>query len=336
MNTTNPFAFADVVINVKDINDNKPFFTESIYYANMSENGPSGLPIIQVLAIDYDDSNDSTNGKITYRIVENHFDNSDNEIFGIDSETGIISTLVCCIDREINSQFVLVISASDGEELSGTSQVIITVDDQNDCLPKFRTKNRTIQIDDNLSDGKEDDEIIVLYVLDDDLTESNQFVYEIVNCSNCGVYKDFYVVTNSDGSGSLMAKNINNYVQYNKILKYYLVISVSDINDTTDESHKDYAFITIIVNNSYEKNNKIKTYFSDNNNRSDENHCTHCHNDGICFITSYGFGFKCECMPGFTGVLCDEEVESQSFIQLTNSNALICGIIIGLINVFGE
>jgi len=325
------------VINVKDINDNKPFFTESIYHANISENGPPGLTVIQVSAIDYDDSNESTNGKITYSIVENHLDNNDNPIFGIDSESGIISSLICCIDREINSQFVLWISATDGQGLSGSSQVIINVDDQNDCLPKFRTKNRTIEIDDDFSDD-EDEEIIALYVSDDDLIESNQFVYEIVNCSNCGVYKDFYILTNSDGSGSLMSRNVDNILDYNKLLIYYLVISVSDINDTFDDSHKDYTFITIIYNNSYgNNNNRIRTYSRDNNsNKSDQNQCTHCRNDGICFITSYGFGFRCECMQGFTGVLCDEFTNNQSLMQLTNGNALICGIIIGLINVFGE
>jgi hypothetical protein len=35
-------GFADVQINLRDINDNAPFFADGIYYGNVTENGTAG------------------------------------------------------------------------------------------------------------------------------------------------------------------------------------------------------------------------------------------------------------------------------------------------------
>ncbi len=94
------FGFADVVIHLTDINDNKPVFDRSLYVVNISENySLTENTVIKVSAIDFDD-NETENGKINYSILPL------SNLFTIDSQTGIVSYFNCCIDRETEPQYI--------------------------------------------------------------------------------------------------------------------------------------------------------------------------------------------------------------------------------------
>jgi hypothetical protein len=95
-------GYADVQVNLKDINDNAPLFPQGgIYYGNVTENGTAGMMVMTMTAVDYDDAEEGTNAKLKYSIEKNVIDeHTGTPIFEIEEETGVIKTAVCCLDRE--------------------------------------------------------------------------------------------------------------------------------------------------------------------------------------------------------------------------------------------
>lgn len=173
-------AQADIIVHLRDINDNQPFFPETIYNCNVTENGPSGINVIQMKAIDYDfndndyidndyymdindandlyehndsdedeedeENNSSVNGEFSENIIDdkstiiksavrrrkrpkliysikeqyatdhltvNNKKNNIRPIFAIDSRTGWITTIVCCLDREQHYNYTLLVVVED-------------------------------------------------------------------------------------------------------------------------------------------------------------------------------------------------------------------------------
>ncbi|GFY63379.1 neural-cadherin [Trichonephila inaurata madagascariensis] len=114
-------GYADVLVNLKDINDNAPFFPYAIYTGNVTENGTAGMTVMTMTATDYDDPNEGTNARLKYSIEQNQVNENGELIFTIDEETGVISTAVCCLDRETNPEYTIKVVAMDGGGLKGTN-----------------------------------------------------------------------------------------------------------------------------------------------------------------------------------------------------------------------
>ena len=71
-------------------------------------------------AEDYDDPEEGNNAKISYTIQKNVIDEETGDaMFRINSETGRITTALCCIDRERASKYTLQVVATDGGGLKG-------------------------------------------------------------------------------------------------------------------------------------------------------------------------------------------------------------------------
>lgn len=51
-------GYADVQVNLKDINDNAPIFPQGVYFGNVTENGTAGMVVMTMTAVDYDDPNE--------------------------------------------------------------------------------------------------------------------------------------------------------------------------------------------------------------------------------------------------------------------------------------
>ena len=107
-------GYADVIIKLKDINDNSPYFPFRHYSANVTENGTVGQYVTTVSAIDLDDHNQGSNAKPIYTIEDNKVDDNGDLIFTIDPQSGVIRTAVCCLDRESHSEYVIKVVATDG------------------------------------------------------------------------------------------------------------------------------------------------------------------------------------------------------------------------------
>ena len=104
-------GYADVQVNLKDINDNAPLFPQGIYYGNVTENGTAGMMVMTMTAVDYDDAEEGTNAKLKYSIEKNVIDeHTGTPIFEIEEETGVIKTAVCCLDREKTPDYSIQVS----------------------------------------------------------------------------------------------------------------------------------------------------------------------------------------------------------------------------------
>ncbi len=125
-------AQTSFITNIGDVNDETPSFLTPTYAATVLEGADTGTSVVTVHAIDRDTG---SNGDIVYSLNPGASD-----LFGIDSETGIVTTSVV-IDREAldNEVILLTVTATDQGDggLYSTAAVSVTVLDRNDFRPKF-------------------------------------------------------------------------------------------------------------------------------------------------------------------------------------------------------
>ncbi|KAL1114964.1 hypothetical protein AAG570_007787 [Ranatra chinensis] len=135
-NKYNLAAQQSINIQLEDVNDNIPTFTE-VVSGRVLENEPPGTPVMQVRAIDADST--AAHNQVTYELA----DNQDN--FVIDRYTGNITTLKM-FDREEQDFYNVKVIATDnspsalyttGEHNKGQQVFRIEIADKNDHPPKF-------------------------------------------------------------------------------------------------------------------------------------------------------------------------------------------------------
>jgi len=130
-----------VRIQIADVNNNAPKFSQNIYTAHINEDATRGTIVLHVSAMDSDETRDNRN--IDYSIEKGNV----NSTFQITSDTGEI-LLVKTIDREQVSTFTLKVLAMDrgSPARNSTADVIIHVDDVNDNPPIFNQSLYEIKV----------------------------------------------------------------------------------------------------------------------------------------------------------------------------------------------
>lgn len=122
-----------VLVHIKDVNDNRPLFKYPSYHFSLPENVSSNFLIGQVVATDADED---ANSEIVYSIVKSYY----SSFVDIDEATGFIWSRQV-FDREVLSQFEITVQATDQpvDEDKFTSQVVVTITvlDINDNHPMF-------------------------------------------------------------------------------------------------------------------------------------------------------------------------------------------------------
>ncbi|XP_019904919.2 cadherin-2 isoform X2 [Esox lucius] len=131
----------DIVINVIDMNDNRPEFTHTVYNGSVPEGSKPGSFVMTVTSVDKDDPK-TANGMLRYKILSQNPESPSSNMFTINNKTGDIITVAAGLDREKVSQYKLIIQATDMEGnptygLSNTATAIIRVTDVNDNPPEF-------------------------------------------------------------------------------------------------------------------------------------------------------------------------------------------------------
>ena len=128
VNNTNLTASTLTMINVTDVNDNAPVFTNVSYTTAIKEGSNNGTTVLQVEASDADFGHF---GRLNFSITGEHF--------GI-TPTGMVF-VKGTIDHERTDLYKLLITAEDGEGLRANAILTINILDINDSPPMLLTSN---------------------------------------------------------------------------------------------------------------------------------------------------------------------------------------------------
>ncbi|XP_046999043.1 neural-cadherin-like [Schistocerca americana] len=238
-------GYADVQVNLKDINDNAPVFPQGIYFGNVTENGTAGMVVMTMTAVDYDDPSEGTNARLIYSIEKNVIEEeTGSPIFEIESETGVIKTAVCCLDRERTPDYSIQVVAMDGGGLKGTGTASIRVKDINDMPPQFTKDEWFTEVDETDGTNLPDTPILTVTVHDED--ETNKFQYKVIENSGYGADK-FTMVRNNDGTGSLKIVQPLDYEDQLQSNGFRFRIQVNDKGEDNDNDKYHVAYSWVVV-----------------------------------------------------------------------------------------
>uniref|UniRef100_A0A671RUC2 Cadherin-2-like n=1 Tax=Sinocyclocheilus anshuiensis TaxID=1608454 RepID=A0A671RUC2_9TELE len=178
----------DVIINVIDMNDNRPEFIQQIWNGSVPEGSKPGTSVMTVTAVDKDDPG-TLNGQLRYKIVSQNPDIPSPNMFTINNTTGSIITVAAGLDREKVPQYTLIIQATDMEGnpmygLSNTGTAVITVTDVNDNPPEFTSETFFGTVPENQ---------VNVIVANLTVTDKDQ--------PNTGAWKTIYKITAGDPMG---------------------------------------------------------------------------------------------------------------------------------------
>ncbi|XP_040904757.1 protocadherin beta-16-like [Toxotes jaculatrix] len=124
-----------VVLEVTDINDNAPAFSQSVYRTEVVENNSPGVALLQIQATDPDQGQ---NARISYFLIDSEVNgNPASSYFSINTESGEIRCLRS-LDYEQVKEYNIRVKAQDGGSppLTSNTTVILLVQDQNDNPPQ--------------------------------------------------------------------------------------------------------------------------------------------------------------------------------------------------------
>ncbi|XP_026136921.1 protocadherin Fat 2-like [Carassius auratus] len=158
---------ANVEVHVLDLNDNSPLCEQLLYTEAVMENLKPRLFILKISASDPDIG---TNGQVSFTL---HGPNADK--FHLDSRTGELFTLAV-LDRERETEYDLVVKATDGGGRSCQTDVTLMVQDMNDNPPQFSTSHYEITVFDNTTIRTP---IAVIYAKDPDTGINSEVRYSL-------------------------------------------------------------------------------------------------------------------------------------------------------------
>ncbi|XP_022617734.1 neural-cadherin-like [Seriola dumerili] len=176
-------GFADVLLEVRDVNDNAPFFpcpaleVDGCFVGQVPENSPADTSVMEMRAMDLDDPNEGKNAMLTYSIIKNVRNEINLNLFSINATTGTIYTVLRSLDREAEDRYLVVVEARDGGGLAGTGTATIMVSDVNDHPPVFTQRVYTAQVTEDLEVNSE---VLVVSATDGDEGENAVVTFSIV------------------------------------------------------------------------------------------------------------------------------------------------------------
>ncbi|KAM4594935.1 protocadherin Fat 1a isoform 6-T10 [Fundulus diaphanus] len=171
---------ATVNINLTDVNDNKPVFSQEVYTTVISEDAELGKNVLTVVA---EDSDGSSYNNIRYSIV----DGNQGSPFTMDPLRGELK-VARQLDRERTSGYTLKVVAADNgvPPLSSSAIINIDISDVNDNPPLFSQANYSLIIQENRPKGTS---ILQLTVSDRDASHNGPpFTFTIVDGNVGGAF----------------------------------------------------------------------------------------------------------------------------------------------------
>ncbi|XP_024121923.1 protocadherin alpha-C2 isoform X2 [Oryzias melastigma] len=141
---------ASIIVNVLDINDNAPLFSQPVFAVNVSENSAPGTVVMVLNATDLDEG---SNAELIYSYTL-YTSEKTQEIFSLDPNSGEIK-VKGVIDYEASQSFDMYIQAQDrgSTPLSGHCKVMVFITDLNDNHPEVTIKSLKRAVAEDVSVG---------------------------------------------------------------------------------------------------------------------------------------------------------------------------------------
>lgn len=202
---TRKMSEANIIVEVQDVNDNSPAFTQKDYKISVLESAKPSKIVLNVKATDMDSSNTEQEVKRGYGEVRYSLIGENANMFEVDSITGNIQvnsnlslmlynftgsfnllfqiTANTTLDRERQSVLRFYVVASDmpqggAEQRSTRALVTIDILDVNDNAPVFPQESYTAVIPENASTGVS---VVNITATDPDEGEGGQIHFEIID-----------------------------------------------------------------------------------------------------------------------------------------------------------
>ena len=211
------YSEAILLINVLDVNDCAPIFTQESYTVEVSEALPGGSMILQVQAQDMDTG---INQQIEYSLRADFGNYTD--LFRINSDTGELF-LTRGLDHERMTKHHLTVVAGDkGPRLAesdtdtGVAHVWVNVLDSNDNAPEFEEAEYHFHLSDRAQHGQF---VGKIRALDLDTSDHNKIHYSIIGGN------EHQIFSIQEYTGIISLVNLHNFDSVNG---YTLNVSVTD------------------------------------------------------------------------------------------------------------
>lgn len=127
-------SYTQLIVNVTDVNDQVPTFTQSTYHVSLVEHSPAGT---ELLVLSASDDDLGPNGTVHFSF-DAETPAGVRELFRLDAASGRLST-AAELDREDRASYLLHVQAADAGSppLHSTGRVNVTLRDVNDNRPVF-------------------------------------------------------------------------------------------------------------------------------------------------------------------------------------------------------
>ncbi|KAJ8000877.1 hypothetical protein DPEC_G00184960 [Dallia pectoralis] len=201
---------ATVNINLTDVNDNSPVFSQTTYTAVVAEDAEPGKTVLTVIAEDAD-------GPSYHHVRYSIMGGNQGSPFTIDPIRGEVK-VARQLDREMTSGYTLTVLASDNgvPARSSSASVNIDVSDVNDNPPLFSKANYSLIVQENRPTGTS---VLQLTASDRDATHNGPpFAFAVVDGNQGGVFE-----VNQQGALLVVAELKRKSEEH-----YFLTVQVSD------------------------------------------------------------------------------------------------------------
>ncbi|XP_049897638.1 protocadherin gamma-A11-like isoform X49 [Epinephelus moara] len=308
-----------VTVEITDINDNTPSFTDAEKRFEISESAVIGSKFILEKAID---SDIGMNGLQRYSLSP-----TDNFVLKLENQAGVSKKVEMVLqkplDREKQDYISLLLTAIDGGEpqMSGTMQIFVTVLDANDNAPTFAKPLYRAKILENSSKGTS---VTTVSASDKDIGVNGEISYLISTSKH--LFSELFKVESKTGEIILVGE-----IDYEKAKIYEMDIEAVDSGGLSDSTKVIVDVIDINDNNPHinivsksdsiledSPPNTVIAMLSVNDPDSENNGEVECNIDG-------NIPFKIQTtLNGFytlvTEVALDREIASQYNITVTCSD----------------
>ncbi|KAK4297300.1 hypothetical protein Pmani_030268 [Petrolisthes manimaculis] len=199
-----------LLVNVRDVNDNTPRFYTPLFQETVQENAPVGFSIVRVQAFD----NDADDNSLLVYSIEGGGENLPVEV---EETTGWVVTRRD-LDREENHHYHFTVVARDHGDppQSASATVILQIQDQNDNDPVFSPKNYEVSVSESDYPGTP-----VVTVTATDKDENPRLHYAITSGNERGRFS----ITAQNGRGLI---SLAQPLDYKQERKYILTVTATD------------------------------------------------------------------------------------------------------------